>query len=112
MKNENNEYAVLTSIQIPDTITEIKDFAFRGFRNVITVTLSNNVTKIGTSSFRGCTSLNTIYLSSKLQTIGDRAFYNCGSLKTIYNLSNLSLTKGSTNYGYVAYYATNIYKSI
>ena len=36
-------------------------------------------------------------------------FEDCTGLKTVYNFSNLTFSKGSTNNGYVAYYADKVY---
>ena len=37
--------------------------------------------------------------------IGDYAFYDCSSLRRVFNFSKLNISKGSSGYGYVGYYA-------
>ena len=108
-KDSNGTWQVVTEIVIPDTVTVIKDYSFSYFRNVTSIKLPSYVTSIGVESFRGCASLTSIALPSTLKSINTQAFYLCSKLKTVYNVSSLSLTTGASNYGYVAYYASNIY---
>jgi hypothetical protein len=44
-----------------------------------------------------------------VESIGSEAFRGCFKLVDVYNYSNLALTKGSTDNGYVAFYAKNIF---
>lgn len=43
-----------------------------------------------------------------MTSIGISAFYGCKELKTVINLSDLDITKGSSSYGDVAYYADKV----
>ena len=121
----------LTSITIPNGVTSIGNRAFYGCSGLTSVTIGNSVTSIGYAAFYGCTSLTSITIPNSVTSIGNRAFYNCASLtsvtignsvtsigenafydcyrlKTVYNSSSLTFTKGSTDYGYIAYYADEI----
>jgi len=108
-KDNTGTWQTVTEIVIPDTVTVIKDYSFAYFRNVTSIELPSYVTTIGTESFRACRNVTSIALPSTLKSIGANAFYLCNSLKTVYNVSSLYLTTGSSNYGYIAYYASNIY---
>ena len=61
--------------------------------------------KIGNSAFSGCSGLKSILIPNCVTSIGDKAFDGCSNLKTVINFSNMKLEKGSTDNGYVAYYA-------
>ena len=99
----------LTSIEIPNSVTSIGDGAFEGCKGLTSITIPNSVTSIGSDAFRGCTGLTSITIPNSVTSIGGNAFYNCTGLKTVYNFSNLTFSKGSSNNGYVAYYADNVY---
>ncbi len=96
---------------IPDdgSVTKIGDHAFYDMATRTEITLPNGITSIGKMSFNRCTELTEITLPESLTTIETNAFCGCTELKTVYNKSSLPIVKGSTNYGYVAYYAENVY---
>ena len=102
--------SALTQISMPTSCTSIGDHAFRGCSKLSSVTIPDNVTSIGTYAFFDCTALSEITLGRKLSSIGDRAFTFCSNLHTIYNRSSLPITKGSSDYGGVAEFATNVVK--
>ena len=54
-----NDSAV-TDAKIPNSITEIKDCAFYGYKNLTSVTIPVSVTSIGNSAFYGCENLSEI----------------------------------------------------
>ena len=105
----------LTSITLPSRLTTIGDYAFYNCSSLTSIDLSNctRLTSIGNYAFYQCSGLTSIILPRSLTTIENSAFYGCMSLLEVYNLSpSLILTKGSTDNGYVAYYAAVIYTSI
>lgn len=61
--------------------------------------------EIGRNVFKNNTTLTSIEIPSSVTNIGEDAFFGCINLKTVINYSNLTLTAGSNNNGYVAYYA-------
>ena len=63
---------------------------------------------IAADAFKNNTAITRITIPSGVTRIGDRAFEGCENLKTVINYSDLELTKGETNNGYVAFYATEI----
>ena len=74
----------ITSIVIPDGVTEIYKDAFKNCRNLRKIVLPDTLTYIHESAFEGCTALEEIDMSRCLSVIvGKRCFYGCRSLKTI-----------------------------
>lgn len=57
--NSNDE-----EIIIPDGITKISDYAFKGCHNLISITLPKSIKNIGHDAFDGCNKLKNIYVSS------------------------------------------------
>lgn len=58
----------LTSVTIPDTVTQIVDAAFAHCPNLTTVNLSKNVTHIDGTAFMDCESLTGIWVDSQNQS--------------------------------------------
>ena len=100
--------AVLT-VTIPDGVTSIGDHAFYGCDLLARATIGNGVVSIGEWAFASCASLVSITLGSNVTSIATNAFRYSYKLLEIYNYSSLTLTKGADDYGYVAYYAKDIY---
>ena len=98
----------LTSVTIPDSVTTIGNFAFRSCTGLTSVTIPDSVTTIENFAFRGCTGLTSVTIGKSVTSIGTNAYLDCKNLATVYNASSLTLTAGSTDNGYVAYYATSI----
>lgn len=97
----------LTTCSIPNSVTTIGECAFDTC-GLTSVDLGS-VTTIEYGAFQACDSLTSVAIGKSVTTIGSNAFRNCDNLATVYNASDLTLTKGSTDNGYIAYYATNIY---
>ena len=98
----------LTSIALPNSVTSIEYDTFYGCSGLTTIILPKSLKSIGSLAFYNCSGLTSISLPNSLTSIGEEAFYGCEDLKKVINLSNLSLNKGTTSNGYVAYYADNI----
>ena len=65
-----------------------------------------SVTSIGSSAFYSCDGLTSVTIPNSVTSIGSSAFSGCSSLRKVLNFSNLNITKGSSGYGYVGYYAS------
>ena len=101
----------LTSIEIPNSVASIGKGTFEGCTGLTSITIPNSVTNIGKGTFEGCTGLTSITIPNSVTSIGDWAFYGCTGIKTVVNFSNSTFTKGSSDYGYIAYYADNVYNA-
>ncbi len=77
----------LTSINIPNSVTSIGDYAFYGCSNMTSVTIGNSVTSIGESAFELCHGLTSINIPNSVTNIGKSAFENCTGLTSI-NIAN------------------------
>lgn len=91
-----------TSIAIPDSITNISDFAFCGYRGLTNITIPDSVKSIGMSAFWLCESLTGITIPDSVTCIGNNAFSGCKGLKRIMIPNNVtsigeSLFSGCTN---------------
>ena len=73
----------VTSINLPNSITEIKDFAFGDCRNITTMTLPESVTLIGEGAFLYCTILESINIPNQVTTINMHVFSQCSKLTSI-----------------------------
>ena len=73
----------LEEVVLPDTVTNIGQYAFRDAINLRSVTFPQYLTTIGANAFNGCRSLSEIELPSTVKTLGGSAFRNCNSLKQV-----------------------------
>ena len=99
----------LTSITIGNSVTSIGDRAFYGCKGLTSITIPNSVTSIGQSAFAGCTGLTSITIPNSVTSIGNWAFEDCYNLIEVCNKSSLNIVAGNNSYGYVGYYAKNVY---
>ena len=68
---------------IPNSVTEIGDFAFYACHGLTSIDIPNSVTKIGEGAFDSCTGLTSINIGNSVTTIGDWAFNTCSGLTSI-----------------------------
>lgn len=80
----NNEE--IRDLVIPDDVTYIGDYAFRGCTSITSVTMGENVTKIGTSAFYGCKNCTSITIGENVTSIGSWAFYGCSAMTSLTSL--------------------------
>lgn len=98
-------------VTIPNTVKEIEEETFEYCPNLQGVIIGNGVTSIGRYAFYNCPNLQSITIGSKVNSIGSSAFEGCYKLIEVYDYSSLGITAGSTNNGYVGYYALDVYTS-
>ncbi|WP_281531378.1 leucine-rich repeat protein [Leyella stercorea] len=89
----------LTSINIPNSVTNIGDCAFMYCKSLTNINIPNSVTNIGDSAFWDCRSLTSINIPNSVINIGDKAFKLCKSL------TNINIPNSVTNIGYGAFFA-------
>lgn len=98
----------LTSITIPNSVTTIGDYAFKGCtslpvidnyryadtylveaidKTLSTYTIKEGVKWIGSAAFEGCTKLKSISIPNSVIAIGGHAFYQCINLTSV-NIPN------------------------
>ena len=102
------ECSSLASVTIPNSVTSIGDRAFRGCTSLRSMTIGDSVTSIGSSAFYVCSSLTSVTIPHSVTSIGNNAFSGCSKLVEVRNLSDLTITKGSSDNGDIGYYALNI----
>ena|GEM_PF-1839722 len=94
---------LVTEIVIPDTITEIKDYAFYDCDSLVSIELPDSVTSIGWHAFYDCESLVSVNIPDSVTSIYGSAFYNCDSLTSI------AIPDGVTSIGSSAFqYCTSL----
>ena len=71
----NGKY--ITSVAIPEGVTEIGKYAFSGCIGLSRVTFPESLISVGDGAFYGCRSLKSAEFSEGLAKIGSFAFYGC-----------------------------------
>lgn len=82
----------LKSVTIPETVTDIQDYAFASNKTLTNVKLPSNLKHLGTNAFFYCSGLDTIKLPASLEKIEPFAFSAAG-LKTIVIPESQTLTE-------------------
>ncbi len=90
--------ACLTSLTIPNSVTELGEGVFYNCTGLETVSIPNSVTSIGYDAFYGCTSLTSVTIPNSVTSIGGSAFQYCT------NLTDVSIPNSVTSIGYDAFY--------
>ena len=73
----------LNSLVIPDSVTNIGDYAFWGCKSLKSLVIPDGVTSIGDCAFYDCESLKSLVIPDSVTSIGKSAFLNCKSLKSL-----------------------------
>lgn len=74
---------IITSVTIPETVSEIGEYTFYRCKSLTKVNIPNNVTIINQATFSDCTSLQNIEIPNSVISIRPGAFFGCASLKSI-----------------------------
>lgn len=75
--DENTE---ITSLIIPDGITQILNYTFKGCKSITSVSIPTGVESIGYSAFENCTSLSSVTIPNDVTNIESDVFKGCTSL--------------------------------
>lgn len=86
-----------TSVVVPNSVTKIGEFAFKGCSNLIDIILPEGVTEIGFCSFMECINLKNITFPKSLISLDTEAFQNCK------NLTNIVLPENVIQMGYAVF---------
>ena len=73
----------LEELFVPDTVTEIGEFAFT-LADLKTVVLGTGVKSLDKYVFLGCQSLESVYIPVNVKTLSERSFDACKNIKDIY----------------------------
>ena len=98
--------SAMTSVVIPDSITEIGNNSFYNCTQLTSVQIGSGsaLASIGRNAFSGCRTLAEMYIPASVTSIGDSAFNNCGAV-------NFTVADGNAAYrsenGHLIERATN-----
>ena len=73
----------LTSVTIGESVTSIGDAAFYNRSSLTSMTIPNSVTSIGDDAFRGCSKLTSVTIGNSVTSIGAYAFEDCYKLTSV-----------------------------
>lgn len=73
----------LTSVNIPDNVETIEDYAFGRAKHMQEVHLPDSLTSLGRYAFEYCRSLRTVKIPAKLKVIRPETFDGCNSLQSV-----------------------------
>ena len=88
---------MITSVALPEHITEIDDYAFFNCQLLKTIVMSDNITRIGVKAFDGCLSLKEINIPKGVKVI-ETAFSGCEDLERVF------IPEGVTTIKFCAFY--------
>ena len=101
---ENNAFdgcsGLTGTLVIPDNVTYIKDSAFRNCSGLTGLKLGNSIRKIEIGAFSGCSGISgTLIIPDSVVDIEESAFSGCISLTDLSLGDNLTTIKNRTFYG-------------
>lgn len=70
----------VTDLKIPESITELKDYALYGFKGMKTIEIPTSVTSIGKYALGRCTMLLTLKIPGSVTSLGENVIYKSNSL--------------------------------
>lgn len=79
-----HESTALETVALPSTLLTIQNYAFNGCSALTTINLPEGLVSIGNFSFQRCTSLTTLTLPSTLTSM-ERSFEECTGLTHVYS---------------------------
>ena len=95
--NSFNDCSLLTSVTIPNSVISIEDDAFNSCGQLTSITIPDSVTSIGDSVFTYCTTMGSVSIGNGVTSIGDSAFQNC------FGLTNLTIGSSLVSVGDYAF---------
>ena len=122
----------LTELEIPEGVTEIRDYAFKNMSSLVQVKLPNTILKIGQEAFYGTgittfdipssvkyildycfaySNLTSIYVPSTVLVFGEQCLYSCKKLTSLEFEASDSLLYGRLVDGQLASYRSGFGQS-
>jgi len=86
----------ITEAILPDTVTEIRNNAFKCCENLKTI-FAKNVIKIGDYAFDDCVMIKNMFIMSALESIGKYSFADVGSMQNLISGSTFRLNLEKLN---------------
>lgn len=99
-------YTALESLDLPNSIKTINNYAFYNITELTTVTIPDSVTTFGSNIFQACTGITSYKLPANIETIPTSIFYGCTGLTSI------TIPKTITTIGSSAFYGCSNVTSI
>jgi hypothetical protein len=90
----------LTSVTIPDSVTNIGDSAFGSCSSLISVNIPNGMTSIGFGVFSYCWALENVVIPNSVESIGRNAFTGCNKSLTSITIPGSVTSIGSEAFHY------------
>ena len=84
---------LIVDLEIPNTVTSIKDRAFYNCTSIVSVKIPHSVQSIGICAFADCSPLKSVSIPSTVTYLGGGCFSGCSSLESI------SIPSSVTNLG-------------
>ena len=88
----------VTELIIPEGVTSIGEYAFRGCSGLTSVEIPNSVTSIGYQAFEDCSGLTSVEIPNSVTSIESYAFTGCSGLTSV------EIPNSVTSIGYEAFY--------
>jgi Dockerin type I repeat. len=73
----------VSNVVIPDWITAINSYVFRGCGKIVSVEIPDSVKSMGSFVFAECPILESVNIPNGVKSVGRGLFYKCPSLKSI-----------------------------
>ena len=79
-----NQQQLAGDLILPEGVTEVKDYAFYGCKELTSVVIPDETMLIGDSTFCDCSGLTSVVIGEGMANIGESAFLNCATVKDVY----------------------------
>lgn len=86
---ELNRAANIKSLTIPETVTQVENFAFSNCKGLVSITIPDSVTEFTGYTFQYCSALTSITLPKDLKVIPSSMFAECTALTDVVMPENL-----------------------